>query len=143
MYHYTESGIQNVWLRNGYAEHKTQYGAAVSIRDVDGLHKAIGIALTRRPRLTGAQLRFLRKEMQMSQAAFATLVGTSEQTVSLWERRGHMPKPVDRLVKLVFAEHVGGNVQIRAMIERLNDTDAVAGDRISLEESGRGWKEAA
>jgi hypothetical protein len=39
MYHYTESGLRNVWLENGVTRRKTAYGVATSIQDVDGLHK--------------------------------------------------------------------------------------------------------
>jgi len=37
MYHYTECGLDNVWLANGYR----QRGDAVSIENSEGLHEAI------------------------------------------------------------------------------------------------------
>ncbi len=37
MYHYTESGLRNVYLKNGYTITKTEYGEAISIKDVAGL----------------------------------------------------------------------------------------------------------
>ena len=37
MYHYRESGLDNVWLVNGYKKHKTSAGPAVSFEDVDAL----------------------------------------------------------------------------------------------------------
>ncbi|MBM3451491.1 MAG: helix-turn-helix domain-containing protein, partial [Armatimonadetes bacterium] len=39
-------------------------------------------------RLTGAELRFLRRELNLSQRRLAELLGVEEQTVSLWELRG-------------------------------------------------------
>jgi hypothetical protein len=36
MYHYTESGLDNVWLANGYTVIETPYGKGVSVRDADG-----------------------------------------------------------------------------------------------------------
>lgn len=143
MYHYTECGLQNVWLRNGFVKHKTSYGRGVAIQDVHGLHKVIGQALANRPRLTGAELRFLRKEMGLSQVALAELVGTSEQNISLWERRGRMPKLADRMVKLIYIEHSGGNVKVREMIERLNDLDQKTAEKLRFEEFHGDWKEAA
>lgn len=142
MYHYTECGLQNVWLRNGYTQHKTKYGPGTAIHDVDGLNKAIGRALANRPHLTGAELRFLRKELELSQAALANLMGTSEQNVSLWERRGRIPKLADRMVKLIYIEHSGGNVKVREMIERLNHLDKKSG-KLSFEEHHGDWQEAA
>jgi DNA-binding transcriptional regulator YiaG len=129
---------------NGYAIKQTPYGKAVSIQDVEGLHKVIGSIIARRPKLTGPELRFLRKEMGMSQKGLADFVGASEHTVSLWERRGTIPKVAQRLIKLAFLETVSkdGNVKIKEMIERLNALDATAFHEMQLEKT-REWKEAA
>ena len=144
MYHYTESGLQNIWLANGYAVVKTKHGKGVSIRDVEGLHFAIGKSLAKKPKLTGGELRFLRKEMGMSQSALAALVGTSEQNVSLWERRGGIPKTADRLVRLIYLEHMGNNPKVREIIDRLNDQDREqAVERLTFSEQSGKWKEAA
>jgi putative transcriptional regulator len=143
MYHYTESGLRNVWLVNGYVKHKTQYGVGVSIHDVAGLHKLIGLHLTQRTKLTGAEFRFLRKEMGMSQAALASLIGTSEQNISLWERRGRIPKSSDRLVKLLYREHVDGSVPIRKMIEGVIEQDARSSERLEFKKVSEQWREAA
>ena len=143
MYHYTESGLQNVWLKNGYTVHKTPYGKGMAITDVAGLHKAIGLVLARLPKLTGAQFRFLRKEMGMSQKAIATLLGTSEQNISLWERRGHIPRPSDRLVKVLYNEHVrGDNLTIKGLIERIIAQDDAPQEKLEFENDNI-WKEAA
>jgi len=37
--------------------------------DVEGLHKLIGTIIAKRPKLSGKELQFLRKEMEMSQRA--------------------------------------------------------------------------
>ena len=144
MYHYTESGLRNVWLKSGYEVKKTPYGEAVSIQDVEGLHRLIGTIIARRPKLSGPELRFLRKEMGISQKALAIFVGTSEQNVSLWERRGRIPQAADRIVKLAYLETISknGNVKIKETIDRLNELDATAFDKLKLEKA-RVWKEAA
>jgi DNA-binding transcriptional regulator YiaG len=144
MYHYIESGLRNIWLVNGYKIEQTEYGEAVSIQDVEGLHRLIGAIIARRPKLTGPELRFLRKELGMSQKSLADFVGTSEQTVSLWERRGNVPRATDRLIKLAFLETISkeGNVKIKATIERLNQLDAKGFEKLELEKA-REWKEAA
>ena len=57
-YQYTESGLNNVYLVGGF-EFADQ-GKAVIIRDIDGLHRAIGHILVNQPRrLTGNEFRFL------------------------------------------------------------------------------------
>src|SRR5262245_9334864 len=76
MYHYKESGLRNISLLNGYVVKRTPYGEALSIRDPEGLHRYIGSVIARQPTLSGPELRFLRKEMDMSQRELAEFVGT-------------------------------------------------------------------
>ena len=142
MYHYTESGLQHVWLTSGFIVRTTPYGKGVSIQDVAGLHKAICKSIARKPSLTGAELRFLRKEMQMSQSALAVLLGTSEQNISLWERRGRIPRASDRLVKLICLEFLKEDVRVLELIKRLNDQGVKAQERLRFEHD-KTWKEAA
>jgi len=139
-YHYTEVGLPNVWLSNGFLSRKTKYGQGVSIHDMDGLHRAIARTLANKPRLTGAEIRFLRTEMGLSQRGLGELVGVSEQAVSLWERRGRLPKTADRLLRLIYVEHDSGNAPIRKFIQRLNDLDTQSYERIFAEEAAEGWK---
>jgi hypothetical protein len=78
-----------VYLENGYTFHKTPYGKGVAINDVRGLHAMIGRMIARRQRLTGAELRLLHKEMaRFRNPCSRPPLGTTEQDVSLWERRG-------------------------------------------------------
>src|SRR5690606_37742785 len=123
MYHYTESGLRNVWLANGYKIRNVGGQEAVAIHDVDELHAAIGRNLARKSRLTGTELRFLRKEMGLSQKRLADMLGSTEQTVSLWERRGKIPVGYDRLVRAFYLEFLDGNVKLQEMVERLIDLD--------------------
>lgn len=48
MYHYTDGGLRNVWLANGYTKQKTPFGEGVAIQDVEGLTRAICTMLTKR-----------------------------------------------------------------------------------------------
>jgi DNA-binding transcriptional regulator YiaG len=139
-YHYTESGLLNVWLANGFTIRKTRYGNGVSIHDVDGLHHALAQALANKPRLTGTEVRFLRKEMGMSQRGLGELLGVTDQAVSLWERKGQLPKTADRLLRLIYMEHDKGNAPIVKTIERFNDMDAQQYEQIIAEESRGNWK---
>jgi putative transcriptional regulator len=59
MYHYTDSGLDNIYLVNGFNKSETAYGEAVAIDDIDGLHNAIGRWLINDATpITGAKLRF-------------------------------------------------------------------------------------
>lgn len=142
-YHYTECGLRNIWLQSGFAIVETNYGQGVSIHDVEGLHRAIGETLARKAWLTGAELRFLRKEMDLSQRALGGLLGTTDQAVAKWEKTGRVSKTADRMVRLIYLEHIGGNVPIRKTIERINDTDRADHERMTATDSENGWRIAA
>lgn len=142
-YHYMESGLCNIWLASGYEFVETRYGRGIAIHDVPGLHALIGRILAKKSRLTGAELRFLRKEMGLSQRALGELLGASDQAVAKWEKTSRVPKTADRMTRLIYLEHMDGNAPIRATIERINDTDNAVSERIVAEESATGWKIAA
>lgn len=40
MYHYTDGGLKNVWLVNGYTLREMPYGEGIAINDLDGLGAA-------------------------------------------------------------------------------------------------------
>lgn len=145
MYHYRECGLRNIWLANGYDEHDTPYGPGIAIHDVEGLHRAIARQMINKGgRLTGAELRFLRQDMGLSQARLASMLGNEAQTVALWEKRGGQPKLADRFIRAIYRELNEGNAHIRDMIERLADADVDDGDaRIMLAQQGGAWAIAA
>ena len=145
MYHYRESGLRNIWLVNGFETHKTPYGEGISIRDIEGLHKAIGKGLVRKSgKLTGSELRFLRQNMSLSQTKLAHLLGNEAQTIALWEKNGKQPKIADRFIRAIYREIEEGNAHISEMIERLVDSDlAEYSEKITLQQDKTGWKLAA
>lgn len=141
-HHYTESGLDNVWLLDGYTVHKTPYGKGVSIQNTEGLHKAIGKWLIAQPRpLNGAELRFIRIEMELTQRALAGIIGTEEQTLRLWEKKRDRPMPAtaERLLRALYSESVGNNVHIKRMLEKLADLDRVEGGKACFTKKN-GWK---
>jgi len=71
MYHYTDGGLRNVWLENGYEVKKTPYGEGIAFHDLDGLTMTICLALTDKVGvLTGTEFRYVRSAgMMLSQPA--------------------------------------------------------------------------
>lgn len=145
MYHYTESGLRNIWLANGFNRTQTPYGTAVAIEDVDGLHQAIGnMLVTKSGRLTGTEFRFLRKEQDLSQRSLADLIGCTSQQILRWETgKTRLPKWADRIGRVIYRECIEGNVQIREFVDRLNKADAEAHARKREFVRDGHWAEAA
>lgn len=142
-YHYQESGLDNVYLDNGYTVHETPYGKGVSIQDTKGLHRAIGRWLVNLPkRLNGAELRFLRLEMNLSQKHLAGLIGSEEQNVRRWEKARKRPIPgmADRMVRVLYTQYIGGDGPIRGFIDRLAELDEIETAEARLHETDRGWQ---
>ena len=140
MYHYTECGLENVWLSNGYRVKETAYGMAVSVEDVDGLHAVLASHLIqKRGRLTGKEFRFLRLVLRMSQDGLAKMLGVQEQSVSLWERTGKVPKSNDMVLRMLAQEKVAGNCGVADMIDRINTVERLLNQQIVASERGRKW----
>src|SRR3546814_17921122 len=123
-YHYTESGLDNVFLENGYTVHKTPYGEGVSIKDTAGLHKLIGRWLINLPkRLNGAELRFLRLEMEMTQRSLAAIIGQDEQAVRRWEKNPTrtINGSAALLLRALYADYIYAKVNTRGTVNRQAD----------------------
>lgn len=145
-FHYDACGLEDIRLANGYEIHDTPYGTAVSIADVDGLHRAIARWLIRRPRLlNGAEFRFLRKELDLSQKDLAARLGATEQQVFRWEkkRQATVPGTADRLVRVLYDAQDDGKKPSNWLLEELANLDEVPAEPVTLEETpDAGWRVA-
>lgn len=124
MYHYVESGLPNVWLSNGFVVKETAYGESVAITDVKGLHDVIGKSIAEKPApLTGAEFRFLRKELGLSQERLAAIVGLTSQAVAIWEKTDKIPTVNDRYLRGLYLEAKTGEADLMAAINSINRLD--------------------
>lgn len=144
-HHYVLCGLDNIYLANGFTEKPTRYGVAVAVEDIEGLHKAIAMDLvTSRRKLGGKEVRFLRKELDLSQEALATLLETTAQTVARWEKgQTEIPGPADRLLRVIYRESNERNPDVLAMLGRLSKLDALAYERRVFKETSKGWRPAS
>lgn len=140
MYHFTDGGLRNVWLSNGYVEHKTPYGNGVSFHDLDGLVVAICRALCKKPgKLTGAEFRYIRAALLLSQKSLGKLFGYTEQAVAKWEKYGKVPKVVDAALRMIFIERHDGNKKVTAAVDMLNAIDRITNTKIIVTEEKSKW----
>lgn len=140
-YHYITSGLNDVYLLNGYDV--IEYGGeeAVSIHNIDGLHQVIALVLVHQEaRLTGREFRFLRIELDLSQKAFGLWFGLTDQAVALWEKKDRVPQWADAIIRMVFVESLGEDSEVREVLEMLSKVDrAIHRGDICVEESDDGW----
>lgn len=145
-YHYTECGLDNIYLLNGFEFVETPRGRAVNIRNKEGLHRAIGLILVQeRKSLTGREFRFLRHELNLTQQTLAELLGVNVQSVARWEK-GRTKEPIDgaaqRLVRLMYGEVINQNEAIMRPLRRLAELDEMmeTDDEIVFEDTVDGWQ---
>ncbi|MBU2755190.1 transcriptional regulator [Acidithiobacillus sp. CV18-2] len=149
MFHYESIGLPNIWLANGYDTVETPYGKAVAIHDLNGLHQAIidHLVHSLNP-LTGPELRFLRKELGLSQKTLGDYLGRDAQSVALWEKRATSTRSMlmaDRLLRLLAIEHSKGTAPVKDLLDYLRDADSKPEytDRRIFEWQGQHWIDAA
>jgi len=103
-YEYKESGLEGIFLHNGYDIMEHGGECFVSVVDTEGLHRRIGeFLVANRKEFSPAELRFLRKTMDLTQSELGRWMGKDSQTVARWEK-GQTPIPTvaDRLLRAIF-----------------------------------------
>ncbi len=125
LFHYTGSGLDNVYLESGFEIHETPYGEGFSIMDVENLHKVIGLDnINHVAALNGSQVRFFRKELDLSQKSLADLMDISEDTIRNWETgRTKINKVADAFLRQYYTEYVEGDGSLREIVDRITKLD--------------------
>ncbi|MEY2621798.1 MAG: hypothetical protein RIT26_1618 [Pseudomonadota bacterium] len=118
--HYTACGLPNVWLEGGYTVKETKYGHAISVKDIDGLHKLLTTKLVeKKGLLAGYEFRFLRVQLGLTQEGLGKLLNVTENAVSLWERKNTVPNVYNHMLRLMVMAKYSGNTKISEAIERI------------------------
>ena len=142
---YTDCGLDDVYLVSGYEVEEGHHGKSLSIKNIDELHRAIGRYLAGQKKvLSGKELRFLRKQMNLTQSELGKFVGLTSQQVAQWEKEQcEIPGAADLVVRALFLEHSGGQVNLQQLAERIEEADAPMNDKSYFENTGHGWRKAA
>lgn len=148
MYHYTESGLPNVYLVNGFTVETLDGEEYTSIDDMNGLHKTIANAIIDSPKpLTHQEFRFLRIEMNVSQKTLGTRFGVTEQTIARYEKgESSIPRTTDAALRSLYMESQQKNSPVSYFLDLLADTEAQAAAQsiqLKLEEVDDHWSVAA
>ena len=107
---------------------------------IEQLHRAIALAVIgKRARLTGDEVRSLRKYLGWSGVAFAKHMGVTAESVSRWENaREPLGSTADRLVRLMVVTQAPVSAD---SLDDLVDVDAPAAPlHLELEPERGGWR---
>jgi transcriptional regulator with XRE-family HTH domain len=103
-YYYSESGLPNIRLVNipVYSCPKCSVESA-DIPNMDGLHRLIAkdIILTPLP-MTGRELRFLRKEANLTLAEFSEMIGVDPKTIGNREKADVLTRQTDLVARVTL-----------------------------------------
>lgn len=144
-FRYLACGLDNVFLTSGYRRKERAGQWVTSVEDAEGLHKAIAKHLVlRRKELSGREVRFLRKHLELTQAELGKLFGVTDQTVARYEKgESAFEGAADMLLRLMVAGHAIGAIDPIQLVEEIRESDDVAEDRMVLEHQDDTWKIAA
>lgn len=147
LFHYVQSGLDNVWLTSGVEVVETEYGRGFRIKNADELHEAIAKSiLNGARRLRGQEARFLRVLLNLSQEGMAKILGVDRATVIRWEKARDKLLTVmqDISVRATYASRTNGDDFVLTVIREMQDADEKAhGEafRQVFEASNQGWRE--
>jgi DNA-binding transcriptional regulator YiaG len=150
MFHYTQCGLDDVWLANGFHVEETEYGAGFRIEHATELHLVIAMSIVngKRP-LRGQEVRFLRTVMNLSQETLAKALGVDRATVHRWEKARDKPLAMmqDIAVRTTYAARAKGDDEfLVGVVKELQDADeAEHGEAFQavFEASNNGWRAKA
>ncbi|HJT14811.1 MAG TPA: helix-turn-helix domain-containing protein [Dongiaceae bacterium] len=144
-YHYTECGLDYVYLLDGFETIKTAYGRAVRVASAGKLDRAIARIVVRdQNRLTGQEVRFLRGLMDMTQAELGSALGKDAQTVARWEKgKTEIPPTEDIAIRQIYLEETGHRQRFIDTSRRVADLRVRVGDVTFKVKGRRDWTLAA
>lgn len=114
VYHYTECGLDNVFIEGMKMVEDHAGEATVTVPAIGLLHQVIAEGIVRLPsKMSGKELRFLRTEMGLTQEKLADILKVTLLTISRWEREETSIKDTaEMLIRLMAVERLDLNVAL-------------------------------
>lgn len=108
LYHYTESGLPNIYLKNvEWYQCANCKARRVLLPRMSQLHRCIAWRLVTKPSLlSGAEIVFLRKMLHFNQSNFAkALLGIQPVVLCRWETGERKPSRAhDKLIRFIYLD---------------------------------------
>lgn len=142
MVHYPHFAMPNLYLRDGFTQFGEGDEAEFQYEDEVGLEQCIRrILIRKQARLTGWDLRFLRRGMNLTQQEFGRRIGRDSQTIARWEKQG---APLDEanelLVRTVAASKLDPTLTVGELVytfDRVPDSNILG--KVVLYRQGGRW----
>lgn len=144
-FRYLACGLDNVFLTSGYVRKERAGHWITAVEDAEGLHKAIAKHLVlRRKQLSGKEVRFLRKRLELTQAELGKLLGVTDQTIARYEKEeSAFDGAADMLLRILVTGHAVGALNPLEIVEKIRESDDAALDEMVLEHEDHEWRMAA
>lgn len=143
MHHYTESGLNNIYLVNGYEITEEDGEMFISYENFDQIQQAIAIAIcNQKSWMSAEQLKFIRKEFNLSQSALGLLLYCDRQSIARWEKsETAIPPLVDITLRALYLESINEDSHVRLTIDSLADAEiADLNKEIRIENKDGKWQ---
>jgi putative transcriptional regulator len=145
---YSACGLNYIFLLNGVTIEDTSYGPMVNIENLNGLHHAIGLHIIEKSEpMVGAEFRFLRKQMELTQAELACLMRVSEQTIANYEKGKTADLgPADPFMRLAYLLHIvpkGTGTELLKKLAARSGIDAERLPDVSRRKIVQNWRAKA
>ncbi len=129
---YKEHGLKDIWLSNGYTTRVNRRGEKiVTIEDHSKLKRVVGLYLCESKKiLCGADIQFLRHQIQVTRKELSILIGISYKQITRYERSSTtVSGPCDRLIRILYMEHINEPFLIKEFLSDLADLDSRLSDK--------------
>jgi putative transcriptional regulator len=144
-YQYRACGLDDVYLLNGFNVEETDYGRGVSVHNVEGLHRAIGLRLiTDSKPLSAREFRFLRKQMGFTQEKLARQLRVDAQTVARYEKdQTAIPGAADAIIRVLYTVYLIPAEQrlgvLTEIIEEMDERNVHPAGAMYFHQTNHGW----
>lgn len=142
-YHFKESGLDYVYLLNGYEIEEEDGEEFVTIHNADKLQQEIArTVLLHKSELEAQEVRFLRSLLGITQKQLADYLGVSDREVQRWEdpaNSNNIKAGNDCTLRILVWEKYLGEKGVIAFLERCK-SEREHYKRLSLMESSNAWK---
>jgi DNA-binding transcriptional regulator YiaG len=147
--HYKACGLDDVYLVNGFKREVMDGEEYVKIENMKALWKAIGLHLVSKKKvLAPRELRFLRDQMDLTQAELGSLLRVTDQSVARWEKGKCDAGSADIAIRFLYLDSAAAQPEgritlqrITKMVEELVESDEPQTEIVAFRHSGIKWNE--